>query len=355
MLFGMDIGGTLAKIVFREPEHIGSEAAQKQVLRLREYFSSTALSGRMTGPEDINLRVQSRKVGGKLHFISFETTSIETLFDVIRKELSHSPAQVQEWKIYATGGGSHKYEARFWSEMGVHLRKSDEMETIVSGVMFLAHSVHDECYTWMPPEPTTFSHMGMLEDSSKFHMVCFTLKSGAGHARVLHLRVRPAATDLGDCAQLTVNLQSTRKPWLVVNVGSGVSMLKLDEQQTVAYGRVGTYKRVGGTPVGGGTWMAIGCLLTGVQSHDELLEMAERGDAAKVDKLVGDIYGDDYKGLGLSSDTVASSFGKLVDPSLRANCRKEDLAASLTQAATPAAQKTKSVSTLDDSLMQRKS
>lgn len=101
----MDIGGTLAKIVFREPEHIGSEAAQKQVLRLREYFSSTALSGRMTGPEDINLRVQSRKVGGKLHFISFETTSIETLFDVIRKELSHSPAQVQEWKIYATGGG----------------------------------------------------------------------------------------------------------------------------------------------------------------------------------------------------------------------------------------------------------
>ena len=101
--------------------------------------------------------------------------------------------------------------------------------------------------------------------------------------------------------------------------------------------------------------MAIGCLLTGAQSHDELLEMAERGDAAKVDKLVGDIYGDDYKGLGLSSDTVASSFGKLVDPSLRANCRKEDLAASLTQAATPAAHKTKSVSTLDDSLMQRKS
>ena len=62
-----------------------------------------------------------------------------------------------------------------------------------------------------------------------------------------------------------------RAQWLVVNVGSGVSMLKLDEQMTVELplGKVGTYKRVGGTPLGGGTFLALGCLLTGATSHQE--------------------------------------------------------------------------------------
>ena len=39
--------------------------------------------------------------------------------------------------------------------------------------------------------------------------------------------------------------------------------------------KVGTYKRVGGTPLGGGTFLALGCLLTGAKSHKELLELAE--------------------------------------------------------------------------------
>ena len=50
-----------------------------------------------------------------------------------------------------------------------------------------------------------------------------------------------------------------------------------------------------------------------------------------MDKLVGDIYGEDYQGLGLSADTVASSFGKLVNAELREHVTKADLAASLVQ------------------------
>lgn len=46
---------------------------------------------------------------------------------------------------------------------------------------------------------------------------------------------------------------------------------------------------------------------------------------------MGDIYGEDYKGLGLSADTVASSFGKLVNSELRDQVSNEDLAASLVQ------------------------
>jgi len=42
-----------------------------------------------------------------------------------------------------------------------------------------------------------------------------------------------------------------------------------------------------------------------------MLGMAEKGDNAKVDMLVGDIYGGGYGRIGLKSSTIASSFGKV--------------------------------------------
>jgi hypothetical protein len=53
--------------------------------------------------------------------------------------------------------------------------------------------------------------------------------------------------------------------------------------------------------------ICISCLL---QEFDELLELAEKGDHRNVDMLVRDIYGGDYKMLGLPGDLIASSFGK---------------------------------------------
>lgn len=47
-----------------------------------------------------------------------------------------------------------------------------------------------------------------------------------------------------------------------------------------------------------------------MQGFDELLELAEKGDHRNVDMLVRDIYGGDYKMLGLPGDLIASSFGK---------------------------------------------
>ena len=32
------------------------------------------------------------------------------------------------------------------------MRKSDEMETIVSGVLFAIDNIADECFTWVPPD-----------------------------------------------------------------------------------------------------------------------------------------------------------------------------------------------------------
>ena len=44
-----------------------------------------------------------------------------------------------------------------------------------------------------------------------------------------------------------------------------------------------------------------------------MLELTLHGDSSRVDMLVGDIYGGrDYSSIGLSADTIASSFGKVV-------------------------------------------
>ena len=65
-------------------------------------------------------------------------------------------------------------------------------------------------------------------------------------------------------------------------------------------------ERVGGTSVGGGTFQGLCALLIGTDSFDEAIEMAEKGDATKVDKLVRDIYGGSYEKFGLSGEVVAS-------------------------------------------------
>lgn len=92
-------------------------------------------------------------------------------------------------------------------------------------------------------------------------------------------------------------------PYLLVNIGSGVSMIKVSGPRE--------YQRVGGTSLGGGTLWGLLSLLTGARTFDEMLGMAERGDNTAVDMLVGDIYGTDYGKIGLKSSTIASSFGKV--------------------------------------------
>ena len=92
-------------------------------------------------------------------------------------------------------------------------------------------------------------------------------------------------------------------PYLLVNIGSGVSMIKVSGKRD--------YQRIGGTSLGGGTFWGLLSLLTGASTFDEMLKMADRGDNARVDMLVGDIYGTDYGKIGLKSNTIASSFGKV--------------------------------------------
>lgn len=105
-------------------------------------------------------------------------------------------------------------------------------------------------------------------------------------------------------------------PYLLVNIGSGVSMVKVSGPRE--------FERVGGTSLGGGTFWGILSLLTGARTFDEMLALAEKGDNSGVDMLVGDIYGTGYSKIGLKSTTIASTFGKVFRMKRMAERNAED-------------------------------
>jgi len=114
-------------------------------------------------------------------------------------------------------------------------------------------------------------------------------------------------------------------PYLLVTIGTGVSILRVDGPRK--------HERISGSTIGGGTYWGLIRLLTDVEDFEGVMRLAEKGDPAKVDMMVGDIYGensDALEKLGLPSNIVASSFGKLVakeDPA--AGLEQEDLARAL--------------------------
>ena len=105
-------------------------------------------------------------------------------------------------------------------------------------------------------------------------------------------------------------------PYLLVNIGSGVSMIKVSGPRN--------YQRIGGTSLGGGTLWGLLSLITGARNFDDMLAMAEKGDNTAVDMLVGDIYGTGYAKIGLKADTIASSFGKVYKLKREAERAAED-------------------------------
>lgn len=112
-----------------------------------------------------------------------------------------------------------------------------------------------------------------------------------------------------------VEANTNTYPYLLVNIGSGVSMIKVGKDQ---------YQRIGGTSLGGGTFWGLMSLLTGESTFDDMLSMADRGDNASVDLLVGDIYGMGYENIGLKNTAIASSFGKVYKTKRQGETQGED-------------------------------
>jgi len=185
-------------------------------------------------------------------------------------------------KILATGGGAHKFHELFTEQLGVEVMREDEIECLITGLNFI---------TSIPHEAYSFSDKLIDEISHQAHTT--PIPGGLE-------RPSPNPPVYGVTFEMN---PSPQLPCLLVNIGSGVSIIKVDED--------GSFERVSGTSIGGGTLWGLLSLLTPATTFDEMLQMAEKGDNANVDMLVADIYGQDYGRLGLKSTVIASSFGKV--------------------------------------------
>eukprot|EP00918_Siedleckia_nematoides_P064728 GHVU01140749.1.p1 GENE.GHVU01140749.1~~GHVU01140749.1.p1 ORF type:complete len:211 (+),score=36.14 GHVU01140749.1:194-826(+) len=93
-------------------------------------------------------------------------------------------------------------------------------------------------------------------------------------------------------------------PFLLVNFKAGVSYHLVI--------RPGVAVRVGGSTIGGATFMSLSRLLCeSVNDPEDAFRLALDGNNASIDMLVSDIYGGDYAEIGLEGNVIASSFGKL--------------------------------------------
>uniref|UniRef100_A0A060TA74 ARAD1B05214p n=1 Tax=Blastobotrys adeninivorans TaxID=409370 RepID=A0A060TA74_BLAAD len=195
--------------------------------------------------------------GGRLNFTKFETAKIEECIDFIASILdARKDTNGTQNHVMATGGGSYKYYDLMRERLGVEIGRGDEMECLIEGLNFFITQIPEEVFTYSVDKPMQF-------------------------------------------AQARPNMY----PYLLVNIGSGVSMLKVTAPHQ--------FVRVGGSSLGGGTLWGLLSLLTDARTYDEMLEMAAEGDNTNVDMLVGDVYGSDYGRIGLKTTAIASSFGKV--------------------------------------------
>ncbi|NLA71377.1 MAG: type II pantothenate kinase [Clostridiaceae bacterium] len=89
---------------------------------------------------------------------------------------------------------------------------------------------------------------------------------------------------------------------VVVSMGTGTSFVYADRQ---------TMRHIIGSGIGGGTLLGLAQVMLSVRDFKSISEMAEQGNLNMIDLSIGDISRYDIPGL--SADTTASNFGRVVD------------------------------------------
>ncbi len=254
----VDIGGNLAKLLYLAPR--GSRPLALARVRARAGSVSP-------------LAVDVPALAGTLHFFAFETRCVQELVDFVGERWGNAERKT----IRATGGGSYKYAPLFREKIGVTLARLDELKCAVAGLNFMLRYVDNEAYMFDPQKRKIASSSSRSQ-------------------------VRPGATSGEDCRRFIPRCDNPF-PYLLVNVGSGVSIVKVTGH--------GEFERISGSALGGGTFWGLARLLLNCKTFDDVIALTNKGNHANVDMLVGDIYGGAYANLGLDAAVIAASFGKV--------------------------------------------
>lgn len=210
---------------------------------------------------DNALRQKSRATsnyipGGTLNFRRFETDNIFDCISFIKKLITESAnvncVSLEDMRssvqIMMTGGGSHLYQNIFCSTLSVEVRREDEIECLISGLNFIT-LIPKESYYFTDALVHQFSSASEASDSAQN-------LADEHHYEMLE---RPSP----DPPKYAVTFETRPKwqlPCLLVNIGSGVSIIKVDEG--------GNFDRVSGTSLGGGTLWGLLSLLTPAKDFD---------------------------------------------------------------------------------------
>ena len=205
--------------------------------------------------------------GGSLNFERFETDDINACVDFIQELIQRSAemngVSIEEMrkgvKILATGGGAHRFYELFMEQVHVDVRREDEMECLIEGLKFIT-MIPDEVYFFSDELIQSISHPAASSSSTSATSCSISglliVPSTSSSSAPLE-RPSPDPPKYG----VTFERNPTPQlPCLLVNIGSGVSIIKVDED--------GAFERVSGTSLGGGTLWGLLSLLTPATSFD---------------------------------------------------------------------------------------
>ena len=194
--------------------------------------------------------------GGSLNFERFQTSHIDDCVEFIQHLIERSAeingVSIEEMrksvKIMATGGGAHRFYELFGSQLHVEVRREDEMECLIEGLKFIS-LIPDEVYYFSDELIHSVSHP--------------TAQSVGPGPRIQNGKDGVYERPSPDPPKYAVSFESNptpQLPCLLVNIGSGVSIIRVDED--------GSFERVSGTSLGGGTLWGLLSLLTSATTFD---------------------------------------------------------------------------------------
>jgi type II pantothenate kinase len=244
-IFGMDVGGTLTKIVYFEANMDRSSAQksnspdssplsnatvlprnesfpnleapeQKEALmQLYNYMDNDKGNHTQNVSRDENLTFYSSILNGRLHFLQLETRNLIGGINY----LSSTAITDNIRTIGCTGGGAHKYSTLFQDQLEITVEQMDELGCLLKGMDFALTNVLDECYTYRFDETQDSSSNKPLSVNS----------SGAplGNSSPKQDQWRRDVKQYTKKVSISKEIFTSKEifPYLVVNIGSGVSIM----------------------------------------------------------------------------------------------------------------------------------
>jgi len=204
--------------------------------------------------------------GGSLNFERFETDKIDAcvsfIQDLIERSAQVNGVAIEEMrkgvKITATGGGAHKFHELFQGHLHVEVQREDEMECLIEGLKFIT-LIPDEVYYFSDELISSVAHQAGGAGTPKVPLRLPAAERNQD-ASLSESKLERPSPDPPKYAVTFETNPTPQLPCLVVNIGSGVSIIKVDID--------GGFERVSGTSLGGGTLWGLLSLLTPATTFD---------------------------------------------------------------------------------------